>query len=36
MCTLIDKAMPAQAYSDGEDSMRLRLPDFEIIGIWRW
>ena len=30
------KAIPLQAWARPEGSRRLRLPDFEIIGTWRW
>jgi len=30
------KAIPSQAWLGPEGSRRLRLPDFKIIGTWRW
>ena len=30
------KAIPAQSWTGPEGSRRLRLPDFKIIGTWRW
>jgi hypothetical protein len=30
------KAIPLQAWTDPEGSRRLRLPDFQTIGTWRW
>jgi len=30
------KAIPVQARTGPEGSMRLRLPDFKTIGTWRW
>ena len=30
------KAIPLQAWTGPEGSRRLRLPDFKIIGTWRW
>jgi len=30
------KEIPGQASTDPEGFRRLRLPDFKIIGTWRW
>jgi hypothetical protein len=30
------KAIPLQDWAGPEDSKKLRLPDFKIIGTWRW
>jgi hypothetical protein len=30
------KAVPLEAWAGPEGSRRLRLPDCETIGIWRW
>jgi len=30
------KAIPLQAWTGPEGSRRLRLPDFKIVGTWRW
>jgi hypothetical protein len=30
------KAIPLQAWTGPEDSRRLKLPDFKIVGTWSW
>jgi homogentisate 1,2-dioxygenase len=34
--TITDNATPIQAWTGPYDSRRLRLPDFQTIGTWRW